>query len=108
MEHPARLEHKCPVALGIIFALLPGIVLSARDFVKATDATPEPTIDLEPTVEALVNLELAKVQQEATLEAEVGLVLARAPTPVLAPTPTSVLSGRPLAGQSSIPWDQWR
>ena len=103
MEHPARLKHSFAIALGITVALLLGIVLSACDFVKAINATPEPTIDLQSTVEALVNLGLAKVQQEATLEAEVQLVLTPPPTPTLAPTPTSIPTPTPTPVLASTP-----
>ena len=45
-------------------------LFSACNLVTASDASPEPIPDLQPTVEALVNQRLAEMQQEATSKAE--------------------------------------
>lgn len=95
--------------LVVVLALAVVLLLSACDFVNATNAKPEPTIDLQSTVEALVKLELANVQHEATSEAELQSVLtptptqARAPTPILSlkttPTPTLAPTPEPASTQ---------
>ena len=85
------------LALGVV------LLLSACDFVKATNATPEPTIDLQSTVEALVNLALAKAQQEATLDAQVQLILTPNPTSVAASTPTPTLTPTPTSIPTPTP-----
>jgi len=82
------------VSAKLIVVLAAGAVLliSACDFVKATNPTPEPTYDLQPTVDALVNQRLAKTQQEATVKAEVQRVVAQ----ILAPTPTRVIAPKDM------------
>jgi hypothetical protein len=63
------------------------LVLVACNF--ATPATPAPTPDLQPTIEALVSQRLAEKEREAAIQALVNQQVADILTPEPTPTPTA-------------------